>query len=86
MRLSADELNNREEELKARQQQLDAMEKELDRREEELGARNSRRKQIILRLPESLWRDIAVWAEEDFRSVNSQIEYILTSSVKQYKK
>ena len=29
---------------------------------------------------------IAAWAEDDFRSVNGQIEYILTECVKQRKK
>ena len=29
---------------------------------------------------------IAAWAEDDFRSVNGQIEYLLTECVKQRKK
>ncbi|MBQ6583511.1 MAG: Arc family DNA-binding protein [Mogibacterium sp.] len=40
---------------------------------------------MILRLPESLWRDIARWAEDDFRSIIVQIEYILTRSVNEHK-
>ncbi len=39
-----------------------------------------------LRLSESLYADIAAWAEDDFRSVNGQIEYLLTQCVKQRKK
>ncbi len=41
------------------------------------------KKQIPLRLSEKLYRDLLAWAEDDFRSVNGQIEYILTECVKQ---
>ncbi|MBQ7897949.1 MAG: PTS ascorbate transporter subunit IIC [Clostridia bacterium] len=44
------------------------------------------KKQIPLRLSEKLYADIMVWAEDDFRSVNGQIEYILSECVKQRKK
>lgn len=44
------------------------------------------KKQIPLRLSEQLFRDIAAWAEADFRSVNGQIEYLLTECVKQRKR
>ena len=44
------------------------------------------KKQIPLRLSEKLYNDIAVWAEDDFRSVNGQIEYLLTECVRQRKK
>jgi len=44
------------------------------------------KKQLPLRLSESLYREIAAWAEDDFRSVNGQIEYLLTECVKQHKK
>ncbi|MGD1821362.1 MAG: PTS ascorbate transporter subunit IIC [Pleomorphochaeta sp.] len=44
------------------------------------------RKQIPLRLSSSLYDDIAQWAEQDFRSVNGQIEYILNECVKKRKK
>lgn len=44
------------------------------------------KKQIPLRLSEKLYDDIAAWAEDDFRSVNGQIEYLLTECVKQRKK
>lgn len=44
------------------------------------------KKQIPLRLSEKLYADIAAWAEDDFRSVNGQIEYLLTECVKQRKK
>ncbi len=39
-----------------------------------------------LRLSASLSADIAKWAEDEFRSVNGQIEYLLTECVKYRKK
>ena len=39
-----------------------------------------------LRLSAKLYEAIAVWAEDDFRSINGQIEYLLTECVKQRKK
>ena len=44
------------------------------------------KKQIPLRLSEKLNADIAAWAEDDFRSVNGQIEYLLSECVRQRKK
>ena len=44
------------------------------------------KKQIPLRLSEELYNAIAAWAEDDFRSVNGQIEFLLTEFVKQRKK
>ena len=44
------------------------------------------KKQIPLRLSEKLYNAVAAWAEDDFRSVNGQIEYLLTECVRQRKK
>jgi len=44
------------------------------------------KKQVPLRLSEQLYNAIAAWAEADFRSVNGQIEYLLTECVKQRRK
>lgn len=44
------------------------------------------KKQVPLRLSSKLYNAIAAWAEDDFRSVNGQIEYLLTECVKQRKK
>ena len=79
-----EELESKEARLMARMERLDELEKEIKAREKELKARDAKRKQIILRLPESLWRDIARWSEEDFRSINGQIEYLLTKSVREH--
>ena len=43
-------------------------------------------KQVPLRLSPKLYAAIAAWAEDDFRSVNGQIEYLLTECVRQRKK
>jgi len=44
------------------------------------------KKQVPLRISASLWNDLSAWAEDDFRSINGQIEYLLTECVKQHKK
>ena len=44
------------------------------------------KKQIPLRLSEQLYNQLAAWAEADFRSVNGQIEYLLSECVRQYRK
>jgi len=44
------------------------------------------KKQIPLRLSQKLYEEIAAWAENDFRSINGQIEYLLTECVRQKKK
>jgi hypothetical protein len=44
------------------------------------------KKQIPLRLSAKLYREIAAWAEDDFRSVNGQIEYLLTECVRHRRK
>lgn len=44
------------------------------------------KKQLLLRLCPKLYDALAAWAEDDFRSVNGQIEYLLTECVKQRKK
>lgn len=46
----------------------------------------AKKKQIPLRLSTKLYAALASWAEDDFRSVNGQIEYLLTECVKQRKK
>ena len=43
------------------------------------------KKQVPLRLSPSLYRELSAWAEDDFRSLNGQIEYLLTEAVKKRK-
>jgi hypothetical protein len=48
--------------------------------------KDKEKKQLLLRLSPSLWKELAAWAEDDFRSINGQIEYLLTECVKRRKK
>lgn len=52
----------------------------------EMDNKEKDKKQLLLRLSPSLWKELAAWAEDDFRSINGQIEYLLTDCVKQRKK
>lgn len=45
-----------------------------------------KKQQVPLRLSPKLYDAIAAWAEDDFRSVNGQIEYLLSECVRQRKK
>ena len=49
------------------------------------GKSGAEKKQIPLRLSEKLYAEIAAWAADDFRSVNGQIEYLLTECVRKRK-
>ncbi|MDR0380400.1 MAG: Arc family DNA-binding protein [Oscillospiraceae bacterium] len=50
------------------------------------GDEKQQKKQILLRISDPLWKDLAAWAEDDFRSINGQIEYLLSECVKHRKK
>lgn len=43
---------------------------------------SEKKKQIPLRISSKLYEEIASWAEDDFRSINGQIEYLLTECVR----
>ncbi len=44
------------------------------------------KKQVPLRLSEKLYNELSQWAQSDFRSINGQIEYLLTECVNQHLK
>lgn len=52
----------------------------------EKNTENKTKKQIPLRLSPSLYAELMQWAEDDFRSLNGQIEYLLTECVRERKK
>lgn len=79
-------MDEKEAKLRARLEKLDSLEKEIKEREKAMKARENARKQVLLRLPQGLWEDISRWADEDFRSINGQIEYLLTEAVRKRKK
>ncbi len=72
----------KEEKLKARLERIKELEQEVIKRENELKNKEKSKKQILLRLSPSLWNEVAAWAEEDFRSINGQIEYLLAEAVR----
>lgn len=39
------------------------------------------RKSFLLRMDPALWNDLEAWAQDDLRSVNGQIEYLLRQAV-----
>jgi len=52
---------------------------------EKAPEKDSERKQVPLRLSAELWRTLSAWAEDEFRSLNGQIEYLLSEAVKRRK-
>lgn len=84
--LTPEELDTREAELTARLARIEELEVQAIRREKAAKEREKAKKQVLLRLSPSLWDDIAAWAEDDFRSINAQIEFLLTEAVRRRKK
>jgi hypothetical protein len=41
----------------------------------------SERKPFLLRIDPRLWDELEAWAQDEFRSVNGQIEYVLKQAV-----
>lgn len=91
---------NEEQELMERLRKLEELEAKLKEREDAITRKaesikakekamkesEKAKKQVLLRLAPSLWEDLARWAEEDFRSINGQIEYLLSECVRSRKK
>ena len=48
--------------------------------------RKEEKKQVPLRLSPKLYSELAAWAQDDFRSINGQIEFLLWECVKRRKK
>ena len=82
----ADDLNKREEQLQQRLEKLKSMEEEIKKKEKAIKDKEKAKKQMILRLSPGLWEEIAAWAEDDFRSINGQVEFLLSECVKNRKK
>jgi hypothetical protein len=43
------------------------------------------RKPFLLRIDPALWADLETWAQDELRSVNGQIEYLLRQAVRKRK-
>ncbi len=87
------EMTAEEQRLRERLAKLDELEaaiaskeKELIRRQKNVKEMEKAKKQILLRLSPNLWEELAKWAEDDFRSVNGQIEYLLADCVRKHRK
>ena len=84
----AEDYSKKEEQLQQRLEKLKALERELKEKEKAVRAKeksqkekDKAKKQMVLRLSPTLWNEIAAWAEEDFRSINGQVEYLLSECV-----
>lgn len=86
-------LEERERRLQEKLERLKSLEEEILKRERSVKAKEKSlkeqekaKKQVLLRLSPSLWEELASWAEDDFRSINSQIEYLLSACVRERRK
>lgn len=84
--MNNDKLEAKEKALEDRLAKIEKLEKEIKEKEKAIKQNEKAKKQIILRIAPSLWEDIARWAEEDFRSINGQIEFLLSECVRNKKK
>lgn len=84
--MNEDELITKEAQLAARLARVTELESQVLRKEKALKEKERAKKQVLLRLAPSLWDEISAWAEDDFRSINAQIEYLLTEAVRNRRK
>ena len=84
--MNEDELITKEAQLAARLARVTELETQVLKKEMALKEKEKAQKQVLLRLAPSLWDEISVWAEDDFRSINAQIEYLLTEAVRNRRK
>ena len=78
-------IDAKEQELNERLQRLEKLEAEIKNKEKQMKEKEKAKKQILLRLAPALWEDLAKWADEDYRSINSQIEFLLAEAVRNRK-
>ena len=84
--MNEEELRQREEQLSARLARISEMEAQILKKEKAVKEKEKAKTQVLLRLSPTLWDEIAAWADEDFRSINSQIEFLLSEAVRQRRK
>ena len=84
--MNEEQLALKEAQLAERMNRIADMEAQIIRKEKALKEKEKAKKQVLLRLSPTLWDDIVQWAEDDFRSINSQIEFLLTEAVRSRKK
>lgn len=81
-----EQIAEKEQKLNERLQKLAQLEAQIRDKEKALKEKEKAKKQLLLRLSPSLWEELAAWADEDYRSINSQIEYLLAECVRKRKK
>lgn len=42
----------------------------------------AQKKAVILRIDPKLWKDLNIWAQDELRSLNGQVEYVLREAIK----
>lgn len=84
--LTQKELEQKEQKLQERLARIESLEQEIREKEKAAKEKEKAKKQVLLRLAPSLWEELAQWAEQEYRSINSQIEYLLAESVRAHKK
>lgn len=42
----------------------------------------AQKKAIILRIDPKLWKELNMWAKDELRSLNGQVEYVLREAIK----
>lgn len=83
--MDKERIEERERKLQERLEKLEALEKEARQKEKKLKEKEKAKKQLLLRLAPSLWNELAQWADEDYRSINGQIEFLLAEAVRKRK-
>ncbi len=85
-KIQEEDICKKEAELKERLKRLEELEQDIKKREKTAKEKDRAKKQVLLRLSPSLWNELARWAEDDFRSINGQIEYLLSQAVQKRKR
>ncbi len=83
--LNEKDLSDREQELNQRLKKIQQMEEDIKNKEKQMKEKEKAKKQVLLRLAPTLWEDLAKWADEEYRSINSQIEFLLAECVRRRK-
>lgn len=83
--MEKERIEEKELKLQERLEKLEALETEIMLREKNLKEKEKAKKQVLLRLAPSLWNELAQWADEDYRSINGQIEFLLAEAVRKRK-
>lgn len=79
------DIDAKEKELNDRLQRLEQLEADIKNKEKQMKEKEKAKKQVLLRLAPGLWEDLAKWADDDYRSINAQIEYLLAECVRKRK-